>query len=82
MTTEDFKRAEEIIKWIKHLEEMIEGSNRELGLFNQQYNPENGNFERKTINKLPEELILSIKEKVLRYYNKELAFWNKELKKL
>jgi hypothetical protein len=82
MTVEDFYKADEIIKWIKHLEEMIEGSNRELGLFNQQYNPENGNFERKAINELPEELVLSIKEKVLKYYNKELLLWNKELKKL
>jgi hypothetical protein len=81
MTNEDFKRAKEIIEYIDYLEKQIELTEKmnypNSKILVHGYDP-NDQFKVG----LPEELILPIKEKVLRYYNKELAFWNKELKKL
>lgn len=82
MTNEEFIRAKEIIQFIEHIEKMIEAFNRRFGFFNEQYNPQNGNWERTEIKDLPEELILPIKNQILKYYNEELEFWNNELKKL
>jgi hypothetical protein len=81
MTNEDFKRAKEIIECIDYLEKQIKLAET-MGYPYSKILVHGYDLHGQLKTEIPEELILPIKEKVLRHYNMELRFWNKELSDL